>query len=66
MEDHVRRHAPPARLLDAILGDGTLFIRRDEVEASWAWIDAIETAFGCRFFTPGARTIQRRIAYFAL
>ncbi len=28
-------------LLDAILGDSTLFIRRDEVEASWAFIDAV-------------------------
>ena len=28
-------------LLDAILGDSTLFIRRDEVEASWAWIDRL-------------------------
>ncbi len=29
-------------LLDAILGDATLFIRRDEVESSWAIIDGIE------------------------
>ncbi len=29
-------------LLDAILGDSTLFIRRDEVECSWAIIDRIE------------------------
>ncbi len=29
-------------LLDAILGDGTLFIRRDEVESSWAWIDRLQ------------------------
>ncbi len=28
-------------ILDAILGDSTLFIRSDEVEASWAWIDAL-------------------------
>jgi len=32
-------------LLDAILGDSTLFIRRDEVEASWRWIDAIEAGW---------------------
>jgi glucose-6-phosphate 1-dehydrogenase len=32
-------------LLDAILGDPTLFIRRDEVEASWAWIDVLEEAW---------------------
>jgi glucose-6-phosphate 1-dehydrogenase len=28
-------------LLDAMLGDSTLFIRRDEVEASWAFVDPI-------------------------
>ncbi len=32
-------------LLDAILGDSTLFIRRDEVEAAWAWIDPLEEAW---------------------
>jgi len=28
-------------LLDAILGDSTLFIRRDEVEAAWGWVDRL-------------------------
>ena len=28
-------------LLDAMQGDPTLFIRQDEVEASWAWADAV-------------------------
>ena len=28
-------------LLDAIMGDPTLFIRQDEVEASWVWADAV-------------------------
>ena len=28
-------------ILDAILGDSTLFIRRDEVESAWAWIDRL-------------------------
>jgi glucose-6-phosphate 1-dehydrogenase len=28
-------------ILDAMLGDSTLFIRRDEVEAAWAWIDRL-------------------------
>ncbi len=32
-------------LFDAILGDSTLFIRRDEVEAAWAWIDNLEAAW---------------------
>jgi glucose-6-phosphate 1-dehydrogenase len=29
-------------ILDCLLGDGTLFTRGDEVEASWTWIDRIE------------------------
>lgn len=37
--------APPEAyerlLLDAMLGDGTLFIRRDEVERSWAFVDRL-------------------------
>jgi glucose-6-phosphate 1-dehydrogenase len=32
-------------LLDAMLGDGTLFTRADEVEASWSWIDRIEKSW---------------------
>jgi len=32
-------------LLDAILGDSTLFTRRDEVEGSWAIIDSLEAAW---------------------
>jgi glucose-6-phosphate 1-dehydrogenase len=32
-------------ILDAILGDSTLFIRRDEVEASWRYIDKLEQAW---------------------
>ncbi|HEY4329159.1 MAG TPA: glucose-6-phosphate dehydrogenase [Phycisphaerae bacterium] len=32
-------------LLDAILGDFTLFIRNDEVEGSWRIIDSIETVW---------------------
>ncbi len=27
--------------LDAIEGNGTLFVRRDETEAAWQWVDAI-------------------------
>lgn len=36
-----RRIAYERLLLDLIHGDQTLFVRRDEVEAQWAWIDAI-------------------------
>jgi len=38
---HRRRLAYERLYLDAIDGDGTLFVRRDETEAAWAWIDAI-------------------------
>ena len=45
-------------LLDAILGDSTLFIRRDEVEGAWRIIDSIEGAWQqnqppLTFYTPG-------------
>ena len=36
-----RRIAYERLLLDLIEGDQTLFVRRDEVEAQWRWIDAI-------------------------
>ncbi len=36
-----RRIAYERLLLDLIDGDPTLFVRRDEVEAQWTWIDAI-------------------------
>lgn len=36
-----RRIAYERLLLDLIEGDQTLFVRRDEVEAQWEWIDGI-------------------------
>ncbi len=36
-----KRIAYERLLLDLIEGDQTLFVRRDEVEAQWEWIDAI-------------------------
>ncbi len=36
-----RRIAYERLLLDLIEGDQTLFVRRDEVEAQWTWVDAI-------------------------
>ncbi|MBY6014198.1 glucose-6-phosphate dehydrogenase [Qipengyuania gaetbuli] len=39
--DTVRRIAYERLLLDLIEGDQTLFVRRDEVEAQWEWIDHI-------------------------
>ena len=35
-----RRIAYERLLLDLIKGDQTLFVRRDEVEAQWQWIEA--------------------------
>lgn len=41
-----RRIAYERLLLDLIEGDQTLFVRRDEVEAQWEWIDAIRAGWG--------------------
>ena len=43
--DHRRRIAYERLLLDLIEGDPTLFVRRDEVEAQWAWIDGIRAGW---------------------
>jgi glucose-6-phosphate 1-dehydrogenase len=43
-----RRIAYERLLLDLIEGDPTLFVRRDEVEAQWEWIDAIRDGWGQR------------------
>ncbi|HEX8556241.1 MAG TPA: glucose-6-phosphate dehydrogenase, partial [Sphingomonas sp.] len=40
-----RRIAYERLLLDLIEGDQTLFVRRDEVEAQWRWIDAIRAGW---------------------
>ncbi|HMT44229.1 MAG TPA: glucose-6-phosphate dehydrogenase, partial [Chakrabartia sp.] len=41
-----KRIAYERLLLDLIEGDQTLFVRRDEVEAQWQWIDAIRNGWG--------------------
>jgi glucose-6-phosphate 1-dehydrogenase len=43
--EYRRRIAYERLLLDLIEGDPTLFVRRDEVEAQWAWIDRIRAAW---------------------
>ncbi|MFC6621007.1 glucose-6-phosphate dehydrogenase [Novosphingobium panipatense] len=43
--DRQRRIAYERLLLDLIEGDQTLFVRRDEVEAQWEWIDAIRAGW---------------------
>ena len=42
--EYRRRIAYERLLLDLIEGDPTLFVRRDEVEAQWSWIDGIRAA----------------------
>ncbi|RXZ64140.1 glucose-6-phosphate dehydrogenase [Pelagerythrobacter rhizovicinus] len=48
----VRRIAYERLLLDLIEGDQTLFVRRDEVEAQWEWIDAIRAGWAEQGLTP--------------
>ena len=43
--DRRRRIAYERLLLDLIDGDPTLFIRRDEVEAQWQWIDGVRASW---------------------
>jgi glucose-6-phosphate 1-dehydrogenase len=40
-----RRIAYERLLLDVIIGNSTLFVRRDEVEAAWRWIDGVADAW---------------------
>jgi glucose-6-phosphate 1-dehydrogenase len=42
---HRRRIAYERLLLDFMEGDPTLFVRRDEVEAQWAWIDTVRAGW---------------------
>ena len=39
-------------LLDVIQGDATLFMRRDEIEAAWRWIDPILTGWQDCYRSP--------------
>lgn len=50
---HTRRRIAYERLLlDLIEGDPTLFVRRDEVEAQWEWIDAIRAGWAAGDVKP--------------
>jgi glucose-6-phosphate 1-dehydrogenase len=51
-----RRIAYERLLLDLIEGDPTLFVRRDEVEAQWAWIDAIRAGWDANGTKPKSYT----------
>jgi len=51
--------APPRRriayerlLLDAMHGDSTLFVRRDEAEQAWKWVDEVSEAWAGAAFKP--------------
>jgi glucose-6-phosphate 1-dehydrogenase len=50
--EYRRRIAYERLLLDLIEGDPTLFVRRDEVEAQWTWIDGIRSAWAEQGMTP--------------
>jgi glucose-6-phosphate 1-dehydrogenase len=50
--EYRRRIAYERLLLDLIEGDPTLFVRRDEVEAQWTWIDRIRAAWADKGITP--------------
>jgi len=50
--EYRRRIAYERLLLDLIEGDPTLFVRRDEVETQWAWIDRIRAAWADQGMTP--------------
>ena len=50
--EYRRRIAYERLLLDLIEGDPTLFVRRDEVEAQWIWIDQIRAAWAEKGMTP--------------
>ena len=50
--EYRRRIAYERLLLDLIEGDPTLFVRRDEVEAQWTWIDQIRAAWAEKGMAP--------------
>jgi glucose-6-phosphate 1-dehydrogenase len=50
--EYRRRIAYERLLLDLIEGDPTLFVRRDEVEAQWMWIDRIRAGWAEKGMTP--------------
>jgi glucose-6-phosphate 1-dehydrogenase len=48
----MKRIAYERLLLDLIEGDQTLFVRRDEVEAQWEWIDGIRASWADNGLRP--------------
>ena len=39
-------------LLEVMLGNQYLFVRRDEVEQAWCWVDGVMNAWQCHFAPP--------------
>jgi glucose-6-phosphate 1-dehydrogenase len=52
----VRHIAYERLLLDLLEGDQTLFVRRDEVEAQWAWVDRIRAQWQAEELAPKTYT----------
>ncbi len=50
--DHGLPDAYERLVLDVVRGDQTLFMRRDEVDAAWRWIDPIINGWAERGLTP--------------
>ncbi|MBP6626119.1 MAG: glucose-6-phosphate dehydrogenase [Arenimonas sp.] len=51
--EQVRRRGAYERLyLDALEGNGTLFVRRDETETAWQWVDGILGAWRSQGLAP--------------
>ena len=51
-----RRIAYERLLIDLIEGQPTLFVRRDEVEAQWSWVDAIRDGWEANAMMPKSYT----------
>jgi glucose-6-phosphate 1-dehydrogenase len=49
-----RRIAYERLLLEALKNDQTLFVRRDESEAAWSWIDGVQEAWRQQGQAPGS------------
>src|SRR6201999_2933909 len=47
-----RRIAYERLLIDVLHGDNPLFVRRDEVEEAWRWIDGVADAWAEAGLTP--------------
>src|SRR3546814_14057755 len=57
-----RRIAYERLILDLLEGDPTLFVRADEVEAAWAWIDSIHHGWAAADMKPVKyRSEERRV-----